>query len=461
MLMLTAASCHREDEGGGGARGKKGGRELVFPVDVMPVVAKKVTYRVNAPGTIDAFETVQVTAKVAGVVDTVAFTEGQVVKQGDLLVVIDSERYKLAASGARAALAKAAAGVRGAQSQVARREGVVAKNPGLIPGEELETFRTQKATASADQGVANESLRTALVNLRDAASTAPIAGVIQTRTVNTGQYVQPGALMATLLRSEPLLLRFRVEPLDAPRLKTGMIVSFTLRESLRTFQAKVTLVAASADPMTHLVPVTAEVIEESHKYWLRPGSFCDVTIDVKAPRSAPVIPRIAVRPTDHGNVVFVIDKDVAKERVVALGQSTADGWVEIRSGLAAGEMLVIRGAEPLSTGSKVKSTMVSGPNLAPDGGPGAADAGAHKAADGGGPAVATGDAGPGAASDAGAAAAAVSDSGELPGQRLITEAGHPISADGTKLRHPGGHGVRHETPAAHADGGAAGGTRAP
>lgn len=363
LLVTSLAACKGGDKTGGasgGARPGGSGRPAVaFAVDVMPVESKKVTYLVTAPGTIEAFERVQVTARVAGAVDRIAFTEGQQVKKGDTLVVIDSERYRLAVNSAKAALDKADASVRDAEAMVARREGAMGKNPGLIPGEELETYRTRSLTAKADREVAAQALRTAQLNLRDAIVRAPMEGVIQTRTIETGQYVQPGYVMATLLRQEPLLLRFQVEPREAPRIKPGMMASFTMRETLRTFNASVSLVAASADPTTHMVGVTAQVIEDEHKYWLRPGSFCDVSIDLSAQREAPLIPRLAARATDHGYVSYVIENDMARERVLSLGMSTRDGWVEVRSGLSAGEQLVVRGAEALTDGAKVRVNKVT------------------------------------------------------------------------------------------------------
>lgn len=353
-------------EGGraGGRRGGGGGRGgAAFAVDVMPVSAEKITYLVTAPGTIEAFERVQVTSRVSGVVDRVAFSEGQAVQKGDVLVVIDGERFRLAVNSAKAALDKSDAGVRDIEAMVARREGVSKENPGVIPGEELETYRTRSLTAKADREVATQAMKTAELNLRDSSVRAPIAGIIQTRTIETGQFVQPGYVMATLLRADPLLLRFQVEPLEAPRLKPGLVVEFTMRETMRKFTAKISLVAGAADPVTHMVGVTAQVAEDGHKYWLRPGAFCDVSIDVAANRTAPLVPRTSARATDHGYVAYVIDGDVAHERVLSLGMSTKDGWVEVRQGLAAGEQLVVRGAEALTEGVKVKVTAVTAEQL--------------------------------------------------------------------------------------------------
>jgi membrane fusion protein, multidrug efflux system len=360
-LCVAVVACKRETPAPDSARGRgaRGDGGLAFAVDLLEVRAKKLDYVVTAPGTIEAFERVQVTSRVAGVVDKVAFTDGQQVKRGDVLVIIDSERYRLAVNTSKAALEKAQAAQKDVEGQVSRREGAMEKHAGLIPGEELETYRTKALTAKADTAVAAENLKSAELNLRDSNVRAPMDGVIQTRTVETGQYVNAGFVMATLLRQDPLLLRFQIEPQEAPRLKPGMKATFTMRETQRTFEAKLTLIAAAADPTTHMVGVTGEVVADEHKYWLRPGSFCDVSVDVGATREAPVIPRFATRATDHGYVTYVVEDDVAQERVITLGMSTKDGWVEVRSGLKDGDWIVVRGAEALSPGARVRSSRLS------------------------------------------------------------------------------------------------------
>lgn len=361
VLIALLAACSggkATPEKSGGKGGGKGGA-VAYAVDVTPVTVERVEYIVNAPGTLEAFERVLVTARVAGVVDKVAFTEGQEVKKGDILVIIESERFQLAVNSASVAVNKAKAALADAEAQVARREAATKEHPGLITGEELAIYKTKALTAKADADAAAESLKIAQLNLRDAHVRAPISGVMQTRTIETGQYVQPGYLMATLLRRDPMLVRFPVDPKDAPRLKPGMLASFTLREtSNRTYPAKLNLIAGSADPTTHTVGVLAEVIDEGHQFWLRPGSFCDVTINVGASREAPLIPRTAARATDHGYVVYVIENDVAVEKSITLGMNTKDGRVEVRTGLKGGDLLVIRGAEALTNGAKVKTTKV-------------------------------------------------------------------------------------------------------
>jgi RND family efflux transporter MFP subunit len=335
----------------------KAASKLQYPVQVAPLVVRQVQYDVIAPGSIDAFQQVQITARVAGAVDKVTFVEGQTVKQGDVLVVIESERYQVAVDQAKASLSKTVAAHKAAEAELARRQGAVAAHPGLVAGEEIEQYETSVASTQADSDAAEQSVRVAQLNLRDAFVRAPFEGVIQSRTVQAGQYLQPGAVLATLLQRDPLLLRFPVTEQDAPRVKPGMTAHLTLRESSRTYDASIILVAAAADPTTRLVQITAKVDDTDHKYWLRPGAFCDVVVPIGDARQGIVVPSLSVQPTEKGNVVYTVGPDnQAHVRSVTLGMHTPEGGVEVTQGLGAGELLVVRGFEPLSEGAPVQIT---------------------------------------------------------------------------------------------------------
>jgi len=184
---------------------------------------------------------------------------------------------------------------------------------------------------------------------------APIAGVVQTRTVQQGQYLNPGAVLATILQRDPMMLRFQVSEQDAPRLKPEMPVELQLKESPRTFTGKITLVAGAADPTTRMVPVTAQIDSTDHPYWLRPGAFCEVSVPVDTARPGIVVPAIAVQPTEKGNTVYLVDdKNIAHATIVQLGMHTPEGGVELTRGVKEGDLLVVRGIDPLSDGAPVK-----------------------------------------------------------------------------------------------------------
>jgi RND family efflux transporter MFP subunit len=337
---------------------------MAFPVEVAAIQPRRVEYAVRAVGSVDAFETVQITARVAGVIERIKFQEGDMLKPGAVLVEIEPDRFRLAVDAARANLSKVQAARADAQAGLERREKVVSENPGLIPAEELETWRTKVRTASAELASARVAVESAELNLRDAVVRTPFPGKVERRDVQTGQYVQPGTVLATLVRRDPLLLRFKVPSEDATRLQNGMPARFTIQGDERQFSARITYVATAADAQSRMVDVTAEVDDE-RKDELKAGAFAEVTIPVGSSEQATVIPETAVRASEKGFISFVVDGDVAHERVVTVGMRTAEGMVEVRSGLQAGELLVVRGGEALKDGVKVRVDAPQAPAAAP------------------------------------------------------------------------------------------------
>ncbi len=350
-LAVSLGACKKKDAGPAGGPG--GRARIQFPVDVEQVRVQSLVYSVTAVGSVEAFEKVQVTARVSGAVDRVRFSEGEFAAAGQVLVEIETERYRLAVESAQASFEKAEASKADAEAGLKRRETVTTQNPGLIPGEEVETWRTKVLTAASEVAEKRSALNQAKLNLSDAFVKAPIPGIIQTRTVQTGQFVQAGAVLATLVRRDPLLLRFRVPERDAARIKPGQKAAFRVREDSREFSAKVVHVAESADDTSRLVDITAH-IDDAGDRALRPGSFAEITVPVASASEAPVIPVAAVRPSERGFLAYVVEGDKAVERILTLGMRSADGRVEVLSGLSGGESLVVRGSEALSNGASVR-----------------------------------------------------------------------------------------------------------
>ncbi|HUQ00882.1 MAG TPA: efflux RND transporter periplasmic adaptor subunit [Kofleriaceae bacterium] len=360
---VFAASAACSD---GKASGKPAQRKAVqFPVEVQAVEARAVEYSIKSLGTIDVYERVQVTARVAGVVDAVKFNEGDVVKDNQVLVAIDAARFSLAERQARAAVERAKISVTDAEAGLARRTTADTSNPGLIPGEELETWKNKLAGAKADLNERNVARDRAALDQRDAFVRAPIAGEIESRQVVTGAYVQPGTVLATMVRRDPLRLRFDVAEGEAAPLSKGATTRFTVEGDTHEFQAKIVHVAAAADPTSRMVRVTAE-IDDPERARLRAGGFAQVMVPIGGKATAPVVPESAIRPSERGFLAFVVEGEVAKERILELGMRTADGLVEVKKGLVPGDKLVIRGAEALRDGAPIR--MGTAPGAKPQGG---------------------------------------------------------------------------------------------
>ncbi|MCC6527449.1 MAG: efflux RND transporter periplasmic adaptor subunit [Polyangiaceae bacterium] len=348
--LAVPLGCSKGSGGSDKGKGPPGKGDISFPVEVAAVAARTIDYAITAVGSVDAFEELQLTARVAGVLERVRFREGDTVKKGDVLAEIEPGRFDLAVRSTRATLDRAQAVRDDAARLLARRERMSAE--GLSSQEEVETVRTRLATSSAEIAQARAALDLAELNLRDAYVRTPVDGVIQTRKVVTGQYVQPGTVLATLVQRYPLLLRFKVTEYEAHELARDMPVHFAARGIGAAQKARILNVAASGDERTRMVDVLAEVVEPDEL--LRPGAFAEVTVTVGSKRDVPVVPETAVRPSERGFLCYVVEEGVAHERVLTLGMRTADGLIEVRSGLRTGEQLVVRGGEALREGASVR-----------------------------------------------------------------------------------------------------------
>jgi membrane fusion protein, multidrug efflux system len=349
FFVQFGSGCKKSDSSSSGR--KSGG--LKFPVEVATVATRPGDLAVHAVGSVEAFEIVQVTSRISGAVEKVLFREGEKVKAGGPLVEIEPVRFEFSVRSAQAAFERAKAACREAQAGLARRMDIQGKNPGFVSFEDLENWQTKALASQADSAQAAANLELARLNLRDSYVPAPVSGIVQSRAVRTGQYVEPGTPIATMIRRNPLLLRFAVPYQDAQRLRSGLEVSFKTNDKTDEYLARITAVTESADPVTRMVNITAEVTD-SKRDELRPGAFAEVTIMIGESQNLPVIPQIAIRPSEKGFLAYVIVDSIARECVLTLGLQSPDGYVEVRNGLRGGETIVVRGAEALRNGAVVR-----------------------------------------------------------------------------------------------------------
>ena len=140
-------SCGNESASQTSARPK-----IAFPVEIYTAEARRSEFSVHFVGSVEAYEIVPVTARVAGVVEQVKFREGDVVAKGDPLVDIESSRYSLNVRSAEADLEKAKATLIEAQAGLSRRRDIQTEHPGWVSHEEMQDWETREQTLIADCG---------------------------------------------------------------------------------------------------------------------------------------------------------------------------------------------------------------------------------------------------------------------------------------------------------------------
>jgi multidrug efflux system membrane fusion protein len=327
-------------------------------VRVAPVVVQDVVHQIKALGSLEAQDLVQVTAQVEGVATDVRFREGDRVGPATVLLRIDPDRHRVEAERARALKDQAQAELGRAQADLQRRESLAASQ--LLSTEELARSRGENARLFAGVEVAKAAYELALQDHRRAEVRPPITGVINTRTVDTGQFVRTGTVLATIVDVSRLRLRFKVSEGESLRAREGGRVSFGVAPlGPREFGARIYHVGRIADPATRQVEVLAWVDPENE---LKPGFFAEVTLAGEKKQDALVVPESAIQASERGFVTYVVTEKTAHVRPVSLGLRTGSGVVEILSGLAAGEVVVSEGSDRLADGMAVEP--VDGPKAA-------------------------------------------------------------------------------------------------
>lgn len=308
------------------------------PVVVAPAAVGPMVERIEAIGTARANESVTITAKVTDVVESIHFTEGEIARKGALLVQLrDSEQ--------RAQLAKAEADVRAAKQQYDRVE-TLAKR-GTVTSLQLE-----QATAKL-QGLRAE-IEGIKARIADRAIRAPFTGVIGIRQVSPGTLIQPGTAITTLDDLSTIKVDFTVPETYVAALSQGQEISVRVAAfSGRLFSGRITVVSPRIDPATRSIAVRARLPNRDGA--LKPGML--IVIDViRSRRRVLLVREEAIVPVRDRTFVYVIDdKNRARRLAVVLGVRQP-GYVEVKSGLTAGQRVVIEGITRLRPGAAVRVT---------------------------------------------------------------------------------------------------------
>lgn len=308
-------------------------------VVTVKAAAKDVTIVKHAIGTVVANATVSVSAQVTGQILRAAFQEGDIVKKGDLLFVIDQRSFRAALAAAKAQLAKD-------EAQFANALGTKKRNDTLFAQNAISSQARDDADASAKAYAATvaadrASVESAAINLGYTEIRSPVNG-------KTGAIlIQPGNLV-TANGSNPLVTITEIEPVKVsfflPQSDLGAIQARarqgTLFALIGTTKAKVDFVGNAVSGTTGTIELRADIANRDHA--LVPGQLIDVTVALGTLSHASVVPREAVNAGPDGSYVFVVDKkSVAHMRPVTVAFD--DGVLMAVTGIKPGETVIVDG----------------------------------------------------------------------------------------------------------------------
>jgi membrane fusion protein (multidrug efflux system) len=340
------------------------------PVVLAPVEVRDVEERVAATGQLLAKQRADVAAQVPGEVTAILVDEGQSVAEGAVVIEIDPERRALDLDRARARLSEAGAALLEAQRQHARVETLAQKKVASKAQREqadaaLEAARSRVQAVQADLGAAERAVSDSRVATR-------FAGVIGRRFVSRGEFVQPGQKLFELVSLDPVEVEFNLPESDAARLQLGLPLGVTVAPYPgEVFQAQVSMVSPVIDERTRTLRVKALLPNPDGR--LRPGLFARADLGIAKRENVVIVPEEALLQRADGKVVFraVDGGKRAERRLVEIGPITG-GEVEIRSGLAAGDVVIVRGHSTLADGAPITARNADGSRVVPASTPAAA-----------------------------------------------------------------------------------------
>ena len=317
------------------AKGPGAGPPPAMPVKVVAAKLAPAIDEANAVGTLRADESVVIRPEIAGRIAEFRFDEGQGVKKGALLVTLDS-------SEVRAQLASAKAQAQLDAQRLERAEDLRKKN--FISQQALDEARSNHARAQASQREVEAKLAKAEIR-------APFTGVAGLRQVSQGAYVAAGTDIARLEKIDQLKLDFRVPEVYLAKLRTTQQVKVQVDSYPDdAFAGTIYAIEPAVDEATRTMLVRARVANAELK--LRPGMFGRVQVQLAVREKAVWVPEQAIVPRGQDSFVFRVASGKAELVKVQTGTRRV-GEVEIRSGVAAGDMVVTEGSQRIGPGSAV------------------------------------------------------------------------------------------------------------
>lgn len=350
---------------GPGRRGGGGGLGGPTPVIAGVVEQKDVPIYLDGLGTVQAFNTVLVRPRVDGELQEVAFTEGQEVKKGDLLAVIDPRPLQAVNDQAVAKKAQD-------EAQLANARLVLDRNADLIKKKVLDQQSYDASRFNVDQlqaGVQGDqaALENAQTQLSYTRVTAPIDGRVGVRTVDQGNIVHASDAggLVTITQLHPISVVFTLPEqnvqavLAQSKAPEGLKVTAVERSNVTKLgEGTLAVVDNQIDQTTGTIRLKATFPNEDLKLW--PGQFVNARLLLTTRKAGLVIPEGVVQRGPQGTYAYVVKPDQTVEmRAIKVAQSE-DGVALIDDGLKVGEEVVVDGQYKLQPGAKVAASSAPG-----------------------------------------------------------------------------------------------------
>jgi multidrug efflux system membrane fusion protein len=352
LILLTSVACSRGNV-------HAGAPAMPAPlVTVVKATTKDVPQYLDEIGRNAAFESVTVTPQVGGRIVERHFQDGENLKKGQLLFVIDPRPYKALVDSAEATLAQAKAALDLAKIQFARDQEVIGER--AISKQDYDTKKNAVDVDQAQVEAAAAALETAKLNLEYCYIHSPIDGRAGARLVDVGNVVQANTTsLLSIQRLDPIYAIFTITEGDLPavqkQMSSGMLTAAVRLPSdaeSSTRIGRVEFLDNAVQNGSGTVNLRATMSNPDRHFW--PGQFVDVKLILSTDKGAVLIPNQATQISQKGPFVYVVKSDdTAELRPIKVGQRQGDEVV-VTEGLAPNERVVLAGQMLVRPGGKVR-----------------------------------------------------------------------------------------------------------
>ena len=356
--LLVAASPLASACSGADAEGPRAtASAAAVPVTVGKVDQKDVPLDVSVVGTAEAYSTVAVRAQVTGELKAVNFRQGEDVKAGQVLFLLDRRPLEAALNQARANLQRDTAQAANAKVVAQRMEDLVVRGVGTR--EQRDTAVTTAAALEAVVGANKAAVENAEVQLQYATIRAPISGRTGALMVHAGNLVRANdqTPLVVINQVSPIYVSFGIPEGLLPDLRRYMaakplqVVAAPANEEGPPATGHITFVDNAVDQTTGTIRIKATFPNAERRLW--PGQFVNVSIRLAQDANALVVPSVAVQAGPEGQYVFVVKSDQTVEMRPVTVARTAGKDTVLKDGVRVGETIVLDGQLRLVPGSRV------------------------------------------------------------------------------------------------------------
>ncbi len=336
-------------------------RAPAVPVTVAPVVKADFPVYLTGLGTVQGFNTVVVRTRVDGQIDKIAFKEGQLVNQDDLLAQIDPRPFQAALDQAKAKKVQDEANLANVNLDLQR----FTKLGEFATRQQLDTQRSMVQQLTAQIAADDAAIFNAQTQLDYTTVKAPISGVVGLRQVDQGNIVnavtQTG--IVTIAQIEPIAVIFTApeEQLpyinEAQSMKPLKVIALTTDGKKVLSEGELSVVNNQVDTTSGTIRLKAVFGNKNHALW--PGQSVSTRLLVTTLKDATVVPDEAVQHGTEGLYAFTVNADNKAELRKVTVSKSIDGRSVVDQGLAPGERVIVAGQYKVQAGSTVATTVAS------------------------------------------------------------------------------------------------------